>query len=78
MIFKAVGPAYVMPGDRMLYLGRLRTVSDIATEAETHVIRFACGTQGRFVNDVSLVDEERTAAMLARYSSMNTPVDTPV
>jgi hypothetical protein len=69
MIYKAVAPKDVRVGDRLLFLGTLHVVADIPRcSGEGHTIQFKNGMQRQFVNDVCVVDEDRTARMLARYA----------
>jgi hypothetical protein len=72
MIYKALSPSELMPGDRVSYLGRLRTVLEASVESPENgcLVSFRDGMRGRLVNDVSVVDELKTQLMLMRYSRM--------
>jgi hypothetical protein len=69
MIYRAVELARLVPGCRVAYLGAVRTVVEVRRDGPGggFYIKFRCGTEGRFFNEVSAVDEQRTANMLARY-----------
>jgi hypothetical protein len=71
VLYKAVQPWQVRPGNRVNHLG-LRTVVSVrpCDEEIGCYITFSDGSEGLFVNDLSVVDESRSRAIMERYTGL--------
>jgi len=69
MVYKTIDPSQLMPGDRVVYLGSLRTVVEAGPgRGRTTHATFLGGMEAHLIDPVSIVDEERTRTLLARYA----------
>jgi hypothetical protein len=69
VIYKAVDPKDVQPGDRVVHLGRLLTVVGVEPAKAGEPVRFGflAGETASFSGVVTIVDEVRTRELLSRY-----------
>ena len=72
MIYKTVQPWDIRPGDRVSHLGSLRTVESArpCDDELAYYIAFLDGLTALVTNELSIVDEKRTDALLQRYTDI--------
>ena len=70
MIFKSVQPSELHRGNRVVYLGHVETIQEVVPGGKEGgcYAKFAGREAAHFVEPVMVVDEIKTAALLARYS----------
>ena len=69
MIFKSIQPGELQRGDRVVYLGHVETVREVVPAGKEGgcYAMFVGNQAAHFVDPVMVVDEMKTAALLARY-----------
>ena len=70
MIFRPLHPAELEQGHRVLHLGVLRNVvaKQYSERLRAWTVYFSDETASQFCHEMSVVDESRTASVLARYA----------